>query len=175
MRRYGLAGLALAVLLGGGVRADEKDGDKGEAVKKEWKRVNGTWELVRAVVDGKEQPAPKEKVTVALRDGKYTVKQGGKVVAEGTGKIDPRRHAQVDGRHARDRGEQGEDLPGHLRGQGGRAPGLLRPAGQVPAQGVRVERGQRPQALHLQAGQGPRLTPGGTRPTPDSGLPAWWA
>jgi uncharacterized protein (TIGR03067 family) len=89
MRGYGVAGLALAVLLGGGVRADEKDGDKGEAVKKEWERLNGTWETTRRVVDGKEEPAGKEKRTVTLKDGKYTIRAGGKVVGEGTFKIDP--------------------------------------------------------------------------------------
>jgi len=89
MRQCGLAGLALALLLGGGVRAGEKDGDKGEAVKKEWGRLNGTWEMVGAVDDGKELPAPKEKVTLTLKDGKYTVRQGGKVVAEGAAKLDP--------------------------------------------------------------------------------------
>jgi uncharacterized protein (TIGR03067 family) len=88
MRRRGLAGLALALLLGGGALADDK-ADKAEAVKKEWKRLNGTWEGVRAVIDGKEQPAPKEKVTFTLKDGKYTVREGGKVVAEATFKVDP--------------------------------------------------------------------------------------
>jgi uncharacterized protein (TIGR03067 family) len=87
MKGYGVAGLALALLLGG-VRADEKEGDKGKAVKEEWKRLNGAWEVVRTVVDGKEQPAPK-KATVTLKDGKYTVRQGGKVVAEGAGTVDP--------------------------------------------------------------------------------------
>jgi uncharacterized protein (TIGR03067 family) len=89
MRRCGLAGLALALLLGGGLRAEDKKGDKGAAVKEEYKRLNGTWELVRAVDDGKELPAPKVKTTVTFKDGKYTARQGGKVVAEGTAKLDP--------------------------------------------------------------------------------------
>jgi uncharacterized protein (TIGR03067 family) len=90
MRHNGPVWLALAliVLLGGGP-ADEKKEDKDEAVKQEWKRLNGTWERVRAVADGKEQPAPKEKVTVALKDGKFTVRQGDKVLAEGAAKVDP--------------------------------------------------------------------------------------
>ena len=86
MRRWGLAGLALALLLCG-VRAEEK-GDKREAAKKEWKLLNGTWEVTRLVVDGKEQPAPKG-ATLTLKDGKYTVRQGGKVVGEGASKVDP--------------------------------------------------------------------------------------
>jgi uncharacterized protein (TIGR03067 family) len=88
MRRYGLAGLALALLLGG-VLADEKKADKEAAAKKEWKRLNGTWEFVGGVDDGKELPAPEGKVTVTLKDGTYTIKQGGKVVAEGAAKLDP--------------------------------------------------------------------------------------
>jgi uncharacterized protein (TIGR03067 family) len=89
MKGYATTGLVLAVLLGGAVRADEKEGDKEAAIKEEWKRLNGTWEPVRIVADGKEQPAPKEKATVTLKDGRYTVRQGGKVVGEGASKIDP--------------------------------------------------------------------------------------
>jgi uncharacterized protein (TIGR03067 family) len=89
MRGYGVAGLALALLLGGGVRADEKKADKAEAVKQEWKRLNGTWEFVRGVADGKEGLPPKEKATSTVEDGKYTIKAGGKVVMEGTFKLDP--------------------------------------------------------------------------------------
>jgi uncharacterized protein (TIGR03067 family) len=89
MRRWGLAGLALALLLCG-VRADEKKPDKEAAVKQEWKRLNGTWEWVRAAADGKEAPAPKsEKLTLTLRDGKYTLRRWGEVEEEGTAKIDP--------------------------------------------------------------------------------------
>ena len=88
MRRCGLAWLALALLLGGGVLGDEKKADKAEAVKQEYKRLNGTWECVRVVSDGKEVPLPKDKLTVTIKDGKYTVKAG-KGVVEGTFKLDP--------------------------------------------------------------------------------------
>jgi uncharacterized protein (TIGR03067 family) len=89
MRRCGLAGLAL--LLGGGVLADEKKTDKAEAVKEEWKRLNGTWKWVRAVVDGREVAAPKpwHKETLTLKDGKYTCREGKMVEEEGTAKLDP--------------------------------------------------------------------------------------
>jgi uncharacterized protein (TIGR03067 family) len=89
MKGYGVAGLALALVLGGGVLGDEKEGDKAKAVKEDWKRLKGTWEAVSAVVDGKKMPAPEEKVTVTVKDGKYTVKQGDKVVTQGMAKIDP--------------------------------------------------------------------------------------
>jgi uncharacterized protein (TIGR03067 family) len=79
----------LALLLGGGVRADEKKTDKEAAVKEEWKRLNGTWEWVRAAADGKEAPAPKEKVTLTLKDGKATAKAGDKLLGEATAKVDP--------------------------------------------------------------------------------------
>jgi uncharacterized protein (TIGR03067 family) len=88
MKGYGVAGLALALLLGG-VRADEKEGDKAEAVKEEWKRLNGTWGVVRLVVDDKEVPVPKGKVTLTLKDGKFTDRVGDKVLGEGTAEIDP--------------------------------------------------------------------------------------
>jgi uncharacterized protein (TIGR03067 family) len=89
MRQYGVACLALALLLCSGVGADDKKEDKEAAVKEEWKRLNGTWELAGVVREGEKMPAPKEKVTVTLKDGKYTVRQGGKVTGEGTAKIDP--------------------------------------------------------------------------------------
>ena len=90
MRRAGLAGLALALLLGG-ASADEKKTDraKARAVRKEWKRLNGTWEVTAVVSDGKEVTLPEEKTTVTLRDGKYAGAAGGRVVAQGTDEIDP--------------------------------------------------------------------------------------
>ena len=88
MRRCGLAGLALALLLGGGVRADEKKADKAEAVREEGKRLNGTWEVVSAVFDGTKQPVPR-KATLTIKGDKYTVREGEKVVADGTFTVDP--------------------------------------------------------------------------------------
>jgi uncharacterized protein (TIGR03067 family) len=87
MRRCGLAGLALALLLGG-VRAGDK-GDKARAVQEEWKRLGGTWEGVRAVLDGKEVPRPKEKPTATFGDGKYALREGEKVQEEGAARVDP--------------------------------------------------------------------------------------
>jgi uncharacterized protein (TIGR03067 family) len=90
MRHNGPVWLALAliVLLGGGP-ADEKKVDKEAAIKKEWERLNGTWQGVRPVPEGKKPPAPREKVSVTLKDGKFTFKRGGEVVAEGATEIDP--------------------------------------------------------------------------------------
>jgi uncharacterized protein (TIGR03067 family) len=89
MRHNGPVWLALAliVLLGGGP-ADEKEGDKEKAVKKDWRLLNGTWEVVRAVVDGKDDP-DREGATVTLKDGKVTARVGDKVQGEGTFKVDP--------------------------------------------------------------------------------------
>jgi uncharacterized protein (TIGR03067 family) len=83
MKSYTLAALAL-VLLGGALR-----GQDGEAAEQERKLLNGKWELTRSVADGKEQPAGPQKVLVALKDGKYTITVGGKVIGEGTYTIDP--------------------------------------------------------------------------------------
>jgi uncharacterized protein (TIGR03067 family) len=88
MKGYVVTSLALAVLLGAGVLADEKKADKEEVAKKDWKLLNGTWEAVRAVKDGKEQPS-KGKATMTFKDGKYTVKVGDKVAGEGTFNLDP--------------------------------------------------------------------------------------
>jgi uncharacterized protein (TIGR03067 family) len=84
MRRYTTACLALAFLLGGGLRGEDRKVDK-----EGWKALNGTWEVVSAVADGKKQPPPKEKATVTNKDGKYTLKVGDTMVGGGTVKIDP--------------------------------------------------------------------------------------
>jgi uncharacterized protein (TIGR03067 family) len=104
MRQDGLVWLALALLLLGGVRADQKDlalllggvradeeeGDKAEAVKQEWGKLNGTWEVVRSTSDGEEVSLPRKvKLALTLKDGKYTFRQGDEVIEEGTVKIDP--------------------------------------------------------------------------------------
>jgi uncharacterized protein (TIGR03067 family) len=88
MRRCGLAGLALALLLGGGAPADDKKEGEGGAAKKERDRLNGTWEVVSAVFDGTKQPVPR-KATLTIKDDKYTVREGEKVVADGTFTVDP--------------------------------------------------------------------------------------
>jgi uncharacterized protein (TIGR03067 family) len=89
MRLCGLAGLALALLLGGGLSADDKKGDKEEAVKEEWKRLTGTWEIVRAVRDGEGVPFAKGEGIATIKDGKLTITVGGKVMSEATLRIDP--------------------------------------------------------------------------------------
>jgi uncharacterized protein (TIGR03067 family) len=63
--------------------------DKEAAVREGWKRLGGTWEGVRAVLDGKEVPRPKEKPTATFHDGTYALKEGEKVQEEGAARIDP--------------------------------------------------------------------------------------
>ena len=89
MRSWGLAGLALGLLLGGALRADEKDGDKEAAVKKDWKRLKGTWEEVRSVASGEVVPRKEGKQIATIKDGKLTITVGGKVMSEATLRIDP--------------------------------------------------------------------------------------
>jgi uncharacterized protein (TIGR03067 family) len=64
---------------------------KDEAIKKERKKYEGTWQVVSLEVNGKkvgEQDA--QKITVINKpDGKWTIKAEGKVVARGTSVIDP--------------------------------------------------------------------------------------
>ena len=88
MRLCGLAGLALALLLGGGVRADDKRGEKAEGVKKEWKRLNGTWVLGKVDADPETRTLAGGE-TLTIKEGKYTVRDAGKLVEQGTAKIDP--------------------------------------------------------------------------------------
>src|SRR5262245_60428682 len=84
MNRFRLACLALVVLVCG-ARADDKDA----AVRKELKRLNGTWETARIVVDGTEVPA-EWKMTMVVKGGKYTFKQGDELLGEGTIRVDPK-------------------------------------------------------------------------------------
>ena len=73
-----------APLLAGG---DAKD----EAVKKDRKRYEGTWQVVSLEVDGnKAAEEDAKKITVVNEaDGKWAVEVEGKVVARGTSGIDP--------------------------------------------------------------------------------------
>src|SRR5205823_73298 len=54
-----------------------------------WKRLNGTWEPVSIVMDGKGKPLPKEGATLTIEDGEYTIRRGGKVVGQGAVTLDP--------------------------------------------------------------------------------------
>ena len=60
--------------------------------KEEWKRLNGTWEVVNVVTDGvttwpsRRGPA----ITMMFKDGKYAVKTNNENDAEGAAKVAPR-------------------------------------------------------------------------------------
>jgi uncharacterized protein (TIGR03067 family) len=84
MKRYLLMILAVGLLLA----ADEP---KEEAVKKEMKKLEGTWTQVSVVVNGEKVPEDKAKALTLILDaaGKWSMKVDGKTVSEGTFKIDP--------------------------------------------------------------------------------------
>jgi uncharacterized protein (TIGR03067 family) len=62
-----------------------------EAIKKDRKKYEGTWQVVSLEVDGKQTPEEDaRKITVVNEaDGKWAIEVGGKVVARGTSEIDP--------------------------------------------------------------------------------------
>jgi uncharacterized protein (TIGR03067 family) len=90
MRRHALLALGVGLLVVGGpllAGGDARD----EAVKKDRKRYEGTWQIVSLEVDG-NQAAEEDarKITVTnVADGKWAIEVGGKVVARGTSEIDP--------------------------------------------------------------------------------------
>lgn len=85
--RKSLLAAALVVLVGAAQAADD------DAAKKDLKKLEGTWRLVKQTANGKETPEEKLEGMTATFDasGKWTVKQGDKVVLEGTVKLDPSR------------------------------------------------------------------------------------
>ena len=90
MRRHALLALGVGLLLVGGpllAAGDAKD----EAVKKDRKRYEGTWQVVSLEVDGnKAAEEDARKITVINEaDGKWAIEVEGKVVARGTSEIDP--------------------------------------------------------------------------------------
>src|SRR5215208_667106 len=64
---------------------------KDEAIKKDRKNYEGTWQVVSLVVEGnKAGEEDARKITVInAADGKWTIQAEGKVVARGTSVIDP--------------------------------------------------------------------------------------
>src|SRR5690242_9946149 len=82
--------LFVALVLGFATSIGAADDDaKQKAIKDEWKRRNGTWEPGSAVIDGKERPGGKRKMVLVYKDDRYMDTVGGRVVAEGTSKVDP--------------------------------------------------------------------------------------
>jgi uncharacterized protein (TIGR03067 family) len=65
-------------------------GAGGDAIKKDLRRFQGTWQYTSVVSDGKKVPEDKvTMVTITFKGDKYTVRDGDKVVARGTQKLDP--------------------------------------------------------------------------------------
>jgi uncharacterized protein (TIGR03067 family) len=62
-----------------------------EAIKKDCKRYEGTWQVVALEVDGnKANEADGKKITVVNEaDGKWAIQVDGKVIARGTSTINP--------------------------------------------------------------------------------------
>jgi uncharacterized protein (TIGR03067 family) len=83
--------ISLLVIVPGLARGDET-GDKDNAIKREMKLLEGSWEKVSRVADGEEVPRlPGEgPLRLTLKEGKFTIElKDGKVVDDGTFKIDP--------------------------------------------------------------------------------------
>ena len=65
--------------------------DKDEAIKKDRKQYEGTWQVVSLEVNGnKSAEEDAKKITVVNEaDGKWAIEVEGKVIARGTSEIDP--------------------------------------------------------------------------------------
>ena len=90
MKPHPLLPLGLALLFA--LTTPLAAGDAGdEAIKKERKRYEGTWQVVSLEVNGnKSAEEDAKKITVVNEaDGKWAIEVEGKVVARGTSEIDP--------------------------------------------------------------------------------------
>ena len=90
MRRHALFAFGVGLLFVGGpllAGGEAKD----EAVKKDRKRYEGTWQVVSLEVDGKKVPEEDaKKITVINEaDGRWAIEVEGKVAARGTSEIEP--------------------------------------------------------------------------------------
>ena len=84
-----------AVISGNGWTAAGED-DLGAAVKKEMKKVAGTWQLVASEKDGVKAPEADLKQTkIVITGDKYTMERAGKTVEEGWVCMDPTRKPKV--------------------------------------------------------------------------------
>jgi uncharacterized protein (TIGR03067 family) len=83
-----LLGVGLLFVVTGSLTADDA---KDEAIKKDRKKYEGTWQLVTLEVGGnKATDEDTKKVTVINEaDGKWSIEADGKVIAKGTSEIDP--------------------------------------------------------------------------------------
>jgi uncharacterized protein (TIGR03067 family) len=84
-----------AVVAGNGWKAVGED-DLGAAVKKELKKVTGTWQLVASEKDGVKAPeADLNQTTIVITGDKYTMERDGKTVEQGWVCIDPTRKPKL--------------------------------------------------------------------------------
>jgi uncharacterized protein (TIGR03067 family) len=111
VRIFGVSVLAIVALLAGlGLQAAEGDG-KEEAVAKDLQAIKGTWRLICREVDGRKDSEEEIKDTIGTGDGlgKFSVRQGDKLIGEGTVKLDPTKKpktmdvAYSEGRHKGER------------------------------------------------------------------------
>jgi uncharacterized protein (TIGR03067 family) len=82
-------GFGLLFIMAGALTA--ADNAKDEAIKKDRKKYEGTWQVVALEVEGnKADEEDAKKITVINEaDGKWAIEAEGKVVAKGTSEIDP--------------------------------------------------------------------------------------
>jgi uncharacterized protein (TIGR03067 family) len=91
MKRYALLalGFGLLFIVAGALTA--ADDAKDEAIKKDRKKYEGTWQVVSLEVEGnKADEEDAKKITVINEaDGKWAIEVEGKVMVRGTSEIDP--------------------------------------------------------------------------------------
>ena len=70
---------------------------KDEAIKKDRKKYEGTWQVVALEVDGNKLPEEDAKkfTVVNEADGKWAIEVEGKVIARGTSEIDPTKKSKA--------------------------------------------------------------------------------
>jgi uncharacterized protein (TIGR03067 family) len=92
MKAFVLILWTVAAAVAGNAWTAAGEDDLGAAVKKELKKLAGTWQLVAYEKDGVQAPEADTKQTKYIITGdKYTVEQAGKTVEEGWICIDPTR------------------------------------------------------------------------------------
>ncbi len=67
------------------------DTPRGDVVKKELEKFQGTWKYVSMDVEGKQQPGEVVKFTLIIKGDQWTVWAGQKIVAQARIKLDPNR------------------------------------------------------------------------------------
>jgi uncharacterized protein (TIGR03067 family) len=91
MRTYGLAVFAIVFLFAAVRSQAAGDNANGETVAKDLQAFQGTWRLSSKEVDGKKFSDEEVKGVIGTSDGsgRFSVRRGGKVIGEGTMKLDP--------------------------------------------------------------------------------------